>query len=324
MIDNARSLVSRIRWTSVIFLAWVLAAPLGLPAQSRLSGIVVFGTSLSDSGNAFALRGVASTPPDYLLDPLLVPSAPYAMGGHHFSNGPTWVEQFGRAIGHGGSVKPAFSALDSGATNYAVGGARARGDGMNVNLGFQVDVFLAQSGGHARSDALYAIEMGSNDVRDAFVAYASGRDGAPIIEAALQSIFLNVQELHAAGAREFLVWSVPNVARTPAIRSLGPAAGQLMTQLTVAFNAGLSQGLTQLSALPGTRFVRLDAYQKLEQIVANPTGFGLTDVTSACVTPRVAPFTCQNMDEFLFWDGIHPSRAGHAILAGEAAAVLQP
>jgi len=48
----------------------------------------------------------------------------------------------------------------------------------------------------------------------------------------------------------------------------------------------------------------------------------LTNVTTPCITPRVAPFTCQQPDEFLFWDGIHPTGAAHAILAQEAGRVL--
>ena len=43
-------------------------------AGALFGSIVVFGTSLSDPGNAFALRGGTNTPPDYLLDPFLVPS----------------------------------------------------------------------------------------------------------------------------------------------------------------------------------------------------------------------------------------------------------
>ena len=36
------------------------------------------------------------------------------------------------------------------------------------------------------------------------------------------------------------------------------------------------------------------------------------------MTPGIAPFTCQRPDEFLFWDGIHPTKAVHAIIANEA------
>jgi len=62
---------------------------------------------------------------------LLVPGAPYARGVHHLSNGATWVEQFARSVPLAGSVRPAFASDSLGATNYAVGAARAydrRGD----------------------------------------------------------------------------------------------------------------------------------------------------------------------------------------------------
>ena len=81
MITNARK--SLIRWSAISCTALILAAPAWAEAQSRFSGIVVFGTSLSDPGNAFALVGDANTPPDFMLNPFLIPSAPYAKGGHH-------------------------------------------------------------------------------------------------------------------------------------------------------------------------------------------------------------------------------------------------
>ena len=122
-------------------------------AQGHDQRIVVFGTSLSDSGNAFALWAATNTPPEYLLDDLMVPSAPYARGGQHFSNGATWVEHFARARGLATSVRPAFANAMGGATNYAVGAARAREDGANVNLSAQIDAFLQQHGGIAAPDS---------------------------------------------------------------------------------------------------------------------------------------------------------------------------
>src|SRR5689334_13427233 len=96
--------------TVAVFAVVLAAAVPTLSAQqhARYSGIVVFGTSLSDPGNAFALRGGTNTPPDYDLNPLLVPNAPYMRGGHDFSNGATWVEQFARSLGLAGTVRPAY------------------------------------------------------------------------------------------------------------------------------------------------------------------------------------------------------------------------
>ena len=90
------------------------------------------------------------------------------MGGHHFSNGATWVEQYARSIGLAGSVRPALAAAGPGATNLDVGAARAYDDGVNFKLGQQVDVFLHRSGGVTSPHALFVIEMGGNDIRDAF------------------------------------------------------------------------------------------------------------------------------------------------------------
>ena len=310
------------QFASVVILSLLLSSA-AAQAQSGYSGIVVFGTSLSDPGNAFALRGAQGTPPDFTLNPLLIPGSPYARGGHHFSDGATWIEQFARSIGLGGSAKAALSNTDGIATNFAVGAARSYEDGINFNLGRQVDTFLARAGGTAPSTALYVIELGSNDVRDAFALYGTGGNGGPVLTQALGSIAANIQKLYLAGARNFLVWTVPNIGNTPAIRSLGPAAVGLATQVTQGFNAGLAQVVGQLgTGLPGATFTRLDTFSLLSEIAAAPLAFGLTNVTTACVT-TVAPFHCDRPGEFLFWDGIHPTKAGHAILAGKAAEVIR-
>jgi outer membrane lipase/esterase len=300
------------------------------------SGIVVFGTSLSDPGNAFALRGGTSTPPDFGLDPLLIPDAPYARGGHHFSNGPTWVEQFARSLGLAGTVRPAYRSQSPIATNYAVGAARAcdaPGD-ENVNLADQVAAFLADRGGAAPADALYVIEMGGNDVRDA-VAAALGvlqRGGtfpqaseaaAPFLACAQRAIHGAILTLQGAGAAQFLVWTAPNIGLTPAIRSLGAGAVQVATLLSATFNAQLL--LPTLQALDASEEVEialLDAFTLLQQITASPASFGLTNTTTACLAPYEPPFVCRAPDEYLFWDGIHPTRAAHGIVALEAARVL--
>jgi phospholipase/lecithinase/hemolysin len=301
----------------------------GLSGQERApySAIVVFGTSLSDSGNAFALRGGTNTPPDYILDPLLVPGAPYARGGHHFSNGATWVEQFAGSLRLAGSVRPAFGSDSLKATNYAVAAARADDDGHNFNLSNQVQAFLADHGGGVPSDALYVIEMGGNDIRDAIVAYQTGGPAAAqaILQKAIASIANNIQVLYQAGARQFLIWLPPNLGLTPALRMLdqmSPGAVQLATGLSQAFNAGLSGVLTQLSEIPDISIARLDAFTLLNDIVADPQGYGLTNTLKACVTPSDEPFFCQAPDEYLFWDGIHPTRAAHTIVAQAAASVL--
>jgi outer membrane lipase/esterase len=232
-----------------------------------------------------------------------------------------WIEQFARSRGLAGSVQPAFRGETPKATNFAVGAARSCDDGINVNLGDKVDAFLQASGGVASPDALYVIEMGGNDVRDALVAYPAGH--GTVLHCALTAIGLNVQRLYAAGARKFLIWTVPNPALTPALRRLNAMTlgiAQLATGLTLQFNALLNGVVTQLSAAPGISIARLDAFGLLNELSAAPALFGLTDVTTACVTPNQQPFACAHPDGFLFWDGLHPTAAVHGIIAQRAAA----
>ena len=88
-------------------------------AEHGYARLVVFGDSLSDPGNYYAAYHEVSLRP---FAP--IPDAPYAIGGLHFSNGATWVEQLGREMHSGNSAGPALRHL--GGTNFAVGRARAR------------------------------------------------------------------------------------------------------------------------------------------------------------------------------------------------------
>lgn len=318
-------------WLASILLAFVALAPAWAAAENLrrpFGQIVVFGDSLSDSGNASALTGQNLTPTSYgMTTPeellTLIPDAPYARGGHHFSNGPTWIEDLARPIGLAASVGPAFAAGHPKAANYAVGGARARAVG-DFHLAVQVNAFLDDVRGDAPGDALYVIALGGNDVRDALQL-----SDPTVIAAAIGSIAEHIQILYRAGARKFLVWNSPNIALTPAVRAVAavnPGVPVLAAaeQLSLGFKVNLDPVLAGLSALPGIEIVRFDAFTAINGVVANPAAFGLNDVTHACIQPNVPPFQCQQPDRHFFWDGIHPTRAGHAItavLVGEALAL---
>ena len=324
---------SKFAMSSLLAMALVIAAPWAhaQAPQGQVKRLVVFGDSLSDPGNAFVLLGASSTPPDYSVDPFLVPDRPYARGGQHFSNGATWVEQLARPLGLAASARPAFRG--SGGSNFAIGGARARLDGTQVDLASQVAAFLDAAGQSAPADALYVVEIGGNDLRDALVAFVQALQGGgtpaqaqaaagAVIGEAVASIGGQMVTLAAAGAQQFLVWRVPDIGATPAIRGLGAEVQGVANSLTQAFNNALeAQVLGPLEA-SGLRIVRVDVYGKLNEIVATPAAFGLANVTSACITPGVAPFQCKTPDDFLFWDGIHPTAAGHAIIAQQAASAL--
>lgn len=313
----------------VLALAGIAVVPVAVRAQAQQQEVIVFGDSLSDPGNGFAFVKTNATPPDYSMNALLIPDAPYARGGHHLSNGDTWIEQLAPALGAIPSVMPAFVGSRPDAMNFAVGTGRARTLAFNPGLAFQIGAYLQKTGGAASGDALYVIQFGGNDIRDAL---ATGNPIAAnqIVQAAAQSIAAGITALYSAGARRFLVWNAPDVGLTPAARIadlLQPGTAVAATQLTQAFNAYLLGYLflapNPVAGLPGIQIVPFDAYTLIGSIVAAPWLFDLTNATDACVMPGTPPFTCQAPDEYLFWDGVHPTAAGHAIIARAVAALLE-
>ena len=312
-----------LRLIPVLSLALLIAFPAAGAAQGLPGGIVVFGDSLSDPGNGFTFVHTSSTPPDYGMGPLLIPDAPYARGGHHLTNGATWIEQLARPLGLAGSVQPAFRSSSPVALNFAIGTARARDDGTNPSLAFEVAAFLQKTGGVVPTDALYVIQIGGNDLRDA-VATGDPVQGLAILQAATAAIADAVSMLYTAGARNFLIWNVPDASFTPLAQIVDaqiPGTAAAASLATTIFNTLLAGALAPLGVLPGINLVPFDANALITTIVNNPAQFGLTNVTDACVMPGDPPFTCQQPDEYLFWDGIHPTEAAHAIVA-QAVAVL--
>jgi len=305
-------------WAQLTALLWLLALG-GLPAAARADesrGLVFFGDSLTDPGNHYIAFGEVSRPP---YQPVAI--YPYAMGGHHFSNGPTWAEDLTDELDTPVSGKPALR--EPGVfTNYAVGRARARPGAPvfpDFDLGTQVGAFLTDFGGHATANRTYVIWIGANDLDDAIEALQVDQTGATsigIIQQAIGATAESVQMLWAAGARDFLVLNLADPALTPYVRSLGPVAAGASTQLATAYNGALAQALAALGALPQIQIRLFGMNAFLHTVVASPGRYGLRDVENACLKFGVATnAVCADPNHYLFWDGIHPTRAAHLIIS---------
>src|SRR5688572_21453374 len=270
-------------WLRATLLAALLLAPGWAGAndfQRPFDRIVVFGTSLSDPGNLYQLNGGMNIDqPDFGMTGLdlltRIPSAPYAVGANHFSNGSTWVEQLARPLGLDSSVRPAMAGSDGVASNYAIAGARAYVTSEDhplvqaISLGAQVDNFLADVRFKVPSSALYVVEMGGNDLRAVLDDPARA---AEIIGGAVLSVGQTIGKLHHLGARRFLVWNAPDLGLTPALRTLDGLAGDTTasegaTAAAMGFNVGLHKVLDNVARLPGIEIVRFDAFGEVRDIV---------------------------------------------------------
>jgi phospholipase/lecithinase/hemolysin len=317
------------RTATVVLLPLFLVS---LAFAQPFTGMVVFGDSLSDPGNHFIQFGVSSQKP---FAP--IPDASYDIGGHHFSNGATWAEQVATALHMPTSGGPALRKPGV-FTNYAFGRARARTcasvplvcpDGEYplgvVDLNFEVNQFLTDFAGSAPSGHLYVLWIGGNDIDDALNALVTDPSKATsiaIIGAAVGAEAASIQALYEAGARTFLVPNAVNFALTPLVRSLGPTAQGAATLLAAAYDGGLNSVITTLSALlPGIKFIGFDGNAVFAAVEGNPGAFGIADALDSCLTFGViGDAICAMPNKHLFWDGIHPTAAGHSFVA---AGVLQ-
>jgi len=285
-------------------LAAIFFAAATTTASAQFSQIVFFGDSLTDPGNLALVIG--SDPAQIITGNSYIPSQPYASG--QFTNGDVWARTFASALGLPLSGQPALL----GGGNDAFGGARVATDGTGLppSLLAQEGMFLQSVGNVAPADALFVVAGGGNDARDALVAAAmSPTPGATIRAAAsayAQSIGTIVDQLQAAGAQHIVVWDVPDLGLAPAVTDLGAGATFLGSRVSRVMNRFLSR---QLDGEAGVSI--FDVFGLQNDIVADPASFGLINVTDACGAPseQCDPATA------LYWDGIHPTAAGHALLA---------
>jgi len=308
----------------VLSMLLLFAVSSSYAGNAAYSGLIVFGDSLSDPGNVYALTGQQSVAP---YEP--VPTFPYAIGGNHFSNGKTYVELLARRLHINVTAKPTFNPDIVRATNYAVGAARARvgGPPRLLDLTGEVNAFLSDFNNIAPPDALYVIWIGGNDVRDALEAAFFDPTLATsfgILAAAIDGEAANIGALATAGAKKFLVLNAPNLAVTPAVMALGPQATGAAMMFAAGFNNGLSAALDGLELLfPDIDIVRFDTFDFLTRVAANGADYGLPQTTVPCLTFGVVDHAvCARPKDYMFWDAIHPTKATHRILSKSVERIL--
>jgi len=275
-------------------------------ANAGFSSLYVFGDSLSDSGNN-AVALAPNVTPVPVSGNSFIPFFPYASG--RYTNAQVWAQILASSLG----LSAAPSLL--GGTDYAFGGARTGPvtDLLPPSIEAQVAIFLSQHGGVAPSDALYVVEGGGENARDALEAIGNCGGSLFCISTIIQSTAADLAgdigaidaKLEGAGAKDIVVWNVPDIGKTPAVLASGALASMFGTSLSSAMNKAL------LDAIGDDPNVELfDAFGLLSDAVAHPSDFGLSNVTDAC-----AQLTACDPTQYLFWDGIHPTSAAEPFIS---------
>lgn len=255
--------------------------------------IISFGDSLSDNGNATVLTAGTQ------------PGANYAPGeftdGANTSPATTgpyglWVEQLA------GLLKlpaPQPFLANPTNTNYAIGSAQS-GTANPQDVGYQIAAFNTAHLGSAPSGALYTIWAGSDDILD----------GNSPVKAA-DNLYSYILALAGEGAKYFLWPNLVSLGATPEVRAGGPPAVAAANAASNAFDLEWAQDIASLKS-KGINVIGVDVSTLFTQILANPAGYGFTDVTDP------AQGTAGPANSYLFWDSLHPTTAGDRLVANLA------
>ena len=286
-------------------LATTLAA---VPAQAAggFSDLVIFGDSLSDTGNLSLATG------GYY--PQAGTTQPYF--GGRYSNGLLWTELLATGLGQAGDATPSLA----GGNNFAWAGARTGAGGSPPGLLDQTTLWSMTR--PADANALYVLVGGGNDMRDA----RTDAPGTSVLEnkfrqssaeLAIANLKGSLGILAASGAKNVLVSNIPDLGATPEAVFYGVSAAS--TDATNRFNL-LMPSLLSYGASVGLTMSFLDMAGATAALRLNPAAYGITNTDYPCAGfIGTAGTSCATS---VFSDILHPSARGHEIIAAAAFTAL--
>ena len=211
--------------TLLLFFTALFALPATANEAPTFNQIVIFGDSLTDNGNLYrAFLGI-------------MPKPPYYQG--RFSNGPTWADVADKYFAEKHNITT---------ENYAVGGEtvilRNPFEG-HLPYAFKnsLDSYYFHTLFKDKSHTLFIIWLGAND-------YLQGaKNPEEATSAVITMLQKDIDSLIAAGAKNFLILNLPDMAVTP-----------------MAATGSMSDNLHQLSLLHNNKLqAAIDATQKQHQ-----------------------------------------------------------
>jgi phospholipase/lecithinase/hemolysin len=300
-----------------------------LPASYGSERFVVFGDSLSDIGNSFAATGGAFPPGP------LAPPGP--LHGHYgqtfddtnavflgrFTDGQNWVDYLpGVADKIHVDISPLKAYLqgpnncDDNATDFAVGGSTSGNvnvnglvdvNGMPLSFPVQIKAYLDSLNDcspMSAADDLCVIWVGAND-------FAAGINPLKTVS----NIKDGIAQLSGVGVKNFVVITIPAISLTPLVKKLDGATILAAQQFVFTANVALEVELSRFALLHGINIDLVDINAIFVPLVYLPSRFGFTNSTDFAYDPIHDNLLASHPDNYVFWDGFHPTTKAHKIAA---------
>ena len=289
----------------------------GMAHAELYNSVTFFGDSLTDGG---------------YFSPITKGTPPLGLGlneSGQFTTNPdnVWATSFAEQLGTT-SVANTVGGAQTG-NNYAIGGARAGVDIVNTDFGVNVPVasvntqvsgYLANN--KVDSNGMYVVWGGANDL---LAAATNPANAINTVSAAAGSQVAAIKALKDNGANYILVPNIPDIGLTPTAIAAGAGFQSSGTMLANLYNQSMYSG----AVATGANIIPLDTFSLLQQVSANPTAYGFTNVTqAACTTASSLLCGSNNLvtpganESYFFADGIHPTGRAHQMIADYASAVV--
>lgn len=215
-------------------------------------------------------------------------------------------------------------------TDFAWGGSTS-GDGsafhllpnLQTQIGYYLSILSATQ--YVRmpkiSETLFSVWSGGNDV-----IYAVTKQANITPAEVCANISTAIQTLYGNGGRFFFVPNLPPLGKKP--NFLNTQYEAPADAFVAQYNPLLKAELAKLQGeLAGVTIIPFDVHSLFVDVLKNPKNYGLTNTTdSAYVSNSSCPnggYVVNNPEQYLFWDGTHPTIAGHAIVGREASKAIR-
>ncbi len=307
--------------TSLFFVLLIFSA--ALFAQT-ISELVFFGDSLTDNGNLY--NAVKKFVPK---DP------PYYKG--RFSNGPVWADFMSVYFNEKYGTQT---------QNYAVGGAtvvwRSIFDpAVPYYLKQEVNSYVKSSSATNKDSVLYSLWIGANDYMD-----ETKQPVDLLVKEVIDELVIQIRELIEHGGKNFVIIDLPDLSKSPYAKTISQEQKDRLKLLSQLHHEKLLDAVHFLRKVyPAFHFIYVDGYDMFNDMTTNIQSYNqkynkhIVNLTDSCwpggyrgihqnmdstslsiandvaIAQSLGVIPCNNPDDYLFWDSVHPSVVIHEIFA---------